>query len=44
MTNLQPLCQSCNQEKADKEVDVVDAVLTFPLRPPPSDGFEGVIW
>jgi 5-methylcytosine-specific restriction endonuclease McrA len=44
MTNLQPLCERCNGKKGDSEVEVVDVVLTFPLRPAPSDGFEGVIW
>lgn len=44
IANLQPLCQRCNEAKGDKDVEVVDVVLTFPLRPPPSDGFEGVVW
>ena len=44
IANLQPLCQKCAGEKADDDVEVADVVLTFPLRPPPSDGFEGVIW
>jgi 5-methylcytosine-specific restriction endonuclease McrA len=44
LTNLQPLCRRCNGTKADQEVDVVEAILTFPLRPAPSDGYEGAIW
>lgn len=44
VTNLQPLCQRCNVAKADQEVESVEVILTFPLRPPHSDGFEGVIW
>ncbi len=44
VTNLQPLCKRCNGRKADQEVAVVEAILTFPLRPPPSDGYEGAIW
>lgn len=44
VSNLQVLCQRCNGAKANREVDRVDAILTFLLRPTPSDGFEGVIW
>ena len=44
VTNLQPLCKRCNQTKADQEVHVIAVALTFPLRPPPSDAYEGVIW
>jgi 5-methylcytosine-specific restriction endonuclease McrA len=44
LTNLQPLCGKCNVTKGDSDVDVVDVVFTFPLRPPPSDGYEGAIW
>lgn len=44
MTNLQVLCQRCNAAKGDQDVEVMDVELTFPLRPPPSDGFDGVIW
>ncbi len=44
VTNLQPLCEYCNGAKADQAVEVVEAILTFPLRPPPSDGYDGVIW
>lgn len=42
--NLQVLCESCNNAKDNADPDVVDVKLTFPLRPPPSDGFYGVIW
>jgi 5-methylcytosine-specific restriction endonuclease McrA len=44
VVNLQPLCEACNTKKADQEVELTTIVLTFPLRPPPSDAFEGVIW
>ena len=44
VVNLQPLCEACNAKKADQEVELNTIVLTFPLRPPPSDAFEGVIW
>jgi 5-methylcytosine-specific restriction endonuclease McrA len=44
LTNLQPLCKQCNQTKADQDVEVVEAPLTFPLRPLPPVGYEGVIW
>lgn len=42
--NLQPLCESCNQEKADQPP--VDKIVTlhFPLRPLPSDTYEGWSW
>jgi 5-methylcytosine-specific restriction endonuclease McrA len=43
-SNLQPLCGRCNLRKGGREVKVSDAWLTFLLRPPPSDGYEGVIW
>lgn len=42
--NLQPLCERCNGKKADHPVDLVRISLTFPLCPPPSDSFEGIIW
>jgi len=44
MTNLQVLCEPCNTGKANQEVESVDVILMFPLCPPPSDAFEGVIW
>jgi 5-methylcytosine-specific restriction endonuclease McrA len=44
LLNLQPLCLECNQKKANRGVDNVGIDLTFPLRPPPSDGYEEVIW
>lgn len=44
VANLQPLCEPCNQEKADRGVEVIEITLTFPLRPPPSDAFEGIFW
>jgi len=42
--NLQPLCDQCNQQKADKDVDTVTITLTFPLRPPPSGESDLFIW
>ena len=44
MFNLQPLCESCNQEKADTSPLEMHIVLHFPLRPIPSDSYEGWIW
>jgi HNH endonuclease len=44
VANLQPMCERCNAEKADAEVRTVTIEVTFPLRPPPSDGYEGVVW
>lgn len=44
VANLQPLCQPCNAAKGDQDVESVDVMLTFALRPAPSDGFAGVIW
>ena len=42
--NLQPLCCSCNQEKDDKPPLEQKLVLNFPLRPLPSDAYEGLVW
>lgn len=42
--NLQPLCCSCNQEKDDKPPLEQELVLNFPLRPLPSDAYEGMVW
>ena len=44
MANIQPMCQPCNNTKADQGVEIEDVDLTFPLRPPPSDGYEGFLW
>jgi len=44
VVNLRPLREQCNQKKADQQVELVQVSLAFPLCPPPSDGFEGVIW
>lgn len=30
LTNLQPLCKGCNQTKGHQDVEVVEAILTFP--------------
>lgn len=42
--NLQVLCESCNQKKKDLAVMTMEIALDFPLRPAPSDGYEGLIW
>ena len=42
--NLQLLCFECNQTKANQPVDVIPLTLHFPLRPVPSDAYEGVTW
>ena len=42
--NLQLLCFKCNHAKADQPVDVIALALHFPLRPVPSDAYEGVTW
>ncbi len=44
VTNLQVLCESCNAAKADQDVESVEVIFTFPLRPAPSDSFEDVVW
>ena len=33
LTNLQPMCRKCNQEKANQDVEIVPVYLTFRLRP-----------
>ena len=42
--NLQPLCQSCNQEKADQVPLEKTATLHFPLRPLPIGAYERPFW
>jgi hypothetical protein len=42
--NLQVLCESCNQGKKDIEVVSMELALDFPLRPAPSDSYEGLVW
>ncbi len=44
MFNLQPLCESCNQEKANQVPFEKNIVLHFPLRPMPGDSYEGLVW
>lgn len=43
-TNLQPLCQGCNTAKANDPPAIIEATLHFPMRPVPSDAYEGVVW
>jgi HNH endonuclease len=42
--NLQVLCWTCNQKKKDDQVLSIKIGLDFPLRPAPSDSYEGLIW
>jgi len=42
--NLQVLCQRCNNAKGNIQVQEREAVLHFPMRPVPSDAYEGVTW
>jgi 5-methylcytosine-specific restriction endonuclease McrA len=42
--NLQPLCQKCATSKGNRDPDVEDVTLNFPLRPRPTDAYEGAIW
>ncbi len=42
--NLQPLCCSCNHEKDDQLPMEKTIVLHSPVRPLPSDAYEGIIW
>jgi hypothetical protein len=44
VVNLQPLCERCNIQKADKYVETVTITLNFPLRPPPSGESDLFIW
>lgn len=44
LVNLQPLCEGCGNKKADQEPKTACYCFHFPLIPPPSDGYEGVIW
>jgi 5-methylcytosine-specific restriction endonuclease McrA len=44
LVNLQPLCEQCGNKKADQEPAVVSYHFHFCLVPPPSDGYEGVVW
>lgn len=42
--NLQVLCKECNNAKGDTLVEEKEAILHFPMRPVPSDAYEGVTW
>ena len=42
--NLQVLCEKCNTVKGNTVVEEKEAVLHFPMRPVPSDAYEGVTW
>jgi 5-methylcytosine-specific restriction endonuclease McrA len=42
--NLQPMCRACNAAKGASDVDIIEVKLTFPLRPAPSDSYEGMLW
>jgi 5-methylcytosine-specific restriction endonuclease McrA len=43
-TNLQPLCQACNEEKADQLPEKLILALDFLMRPAPWDSYEALIW
>lgn len=43
-TNLQPLCKTCNEEKADQLPEKLILALDFLMRPAPWDSYEGLIW
>jgi 5-methylcytosine-specific restriction endonuclease McrA len=42
--NLQLLCKNCNNAKSNTQVQQKEAILHFPVRPVPSDAYEGVTW
>jgi len=43
--NLQILCRKCDNEvKKGRKASIVNIILTFLFRPPPSDAYEGIIW
>ncbi len=42
--NLQVLCEKCNSSKGSTSAVHKKAVLHFPMRPVPSDAYEGVTW
>jgi hypothetical protein len=44
VANMQPLCEQCNIQKADKDVETVTITLTFSLRPPPSGDSDLFMW
>jgi 5-methylcytosine-specific restriction endonuclease McrA len=43
-SNLQVLCEKCNHRKKDNPVFTLELALDFPLRPAPSDSYEGLVW
>jgi 5-methylcytosine-specific restriction protein A len=43
-TNLQPLCNQCNQKKKDAHPETVHVFLDFLTRPMPSDAYSELIW
>ena len=42
--NLQPMCRTCQNKKADLPVETLVVALDMLLRPLPSDSFEGTVW
>lgn len=42
--NLQILCSKCNSTKGNAVATERESVLHFPMRPVPSDAYEGVTW
>ncbi len=43
-TNLQPLCEACNNAKQDKRSETAYVFLDFLMRPAPSDAYAELIW
>jgi len=44
LVNIQLLCDQCNNSKGDVLAQEKRAALHFPMRPVPSDAYEGVTW
>lgn len=43
-TNIQPVCEACNQKKRDADPQPVYVFLDFRTRPAPSDAYGEMIW
>jgi 5-methylcytosine-specific restriction endonuclease McrA len=42
--NLQPLCEACQQKKADHRGEEIKVHDNMYFRSPPGDSFEGLFW
>ncbi len=42
--NLQPLCEECQQKKADQEGEEIYVTDNIYFRPPPGDSYDGLFW